>query len=167
MDRAPTDARLAVAGYPVRRLFELSQAEADRLFDALPDVPLATLDGCFRGRLLAVSGFGWLPRFLRRPFYALLATPLNPWRGKSLRAGRGANLWFVCTERFPFARYRVATDPASGHEYLNYEVAENWSMLQRIRGEARQLDARTVLARMNYRLGDRLYRVLYFTLAKD
>lgn len=159
MTPATADARTLA-----NKLCDLSRAEADRLFDTLPAVRMSALDGRFRGRLLAVSGFGWLPRFLRGPFYALLATPINPWRGKAFHRGSGANVWFTMSERFPFARYRVATDPSTGVEFLDYDIDENRGPLKRIRGEARQLDEQTVFARMNYRIGGKIHRVLYFTL---
>ncbi|MEZ5506301.1 MAG: hypothetical protein R3F38_10115 [Gammaproteobacteria bacterium] len=63
-----------------------------------------------------------------------------------------------------FAHYVVDSDPHTGTEFLNYNIAQNWQPLRGIRGEARQLDANTVLARMNYQTAQRSVRVLYFTL---
>lgn len=145
-------------------LFRLSQAELDQLFDTLAPAAISELNGSFRGRLMGVSGLGLLPRVVRAWVYALLQTPLNPWRGKCFANGEGSNLWLSAKGQLRFAHYVVARDAASGQEYLNYDIASNWKPVRGIRGEARWLNDSVVLARMNYRTADKTVRVLYFTL---
>lgn len=145
-------------------LFRLSQAELDQLFDTLAPVAITELNGSFRGHLMGVSGLDLLPRVLRSWLYALLQTPLNPWRGKCFANGEGSNLWLSVKGQVRFAHYVIARDAASGQEFLNYDVAANWNPLRGIRGEARWLNDSVVLARMNYRTANKTVRVLYFTL---
>lgn len=145
-------------------LFRLTQAELDQLFDTLEPVKISALNGAFRGRLMGVSGLNLLPRSLRVALYTVLQSPLNPWRGKYFANGAGSNLWLVLNGQVRFAHYVVDSDPQTGTEFLNYNIAQNWQPLRGIRGEARQLDANTVLARMNYQTAQRSVRVLYFTL---
>lgn len=150
--------------HPDPMLFRMSQSELDQLFETLPAVALRTLSGAFRGRLLGISGINLLPRSLRAALYQLLQTPLNPWRGKYFMNGCGSNLWLSLRGQLRFAHYRVELNPASGIESLNYDIEDNWRVLRGIRGEARQLNDRVVLARMNYQARARCVRVLYFTL---
>ena len=148
-------------------LSRLHQCELDQLFDTLPAVRLGALNGTFRGRLLGISGINALPRPLRGLVYLVLQTPLNPWRGKTFAAGAGSNVWLSLKGPLRFAHYKVESDAETGIDYLNYDIATNWKPLRGIRGEARQLNDQRVLARMNYQMGDRTLRVLYFTLETD
>lgn len=148
-------------------LSRLHQRELDQLFNTLPPVRLGSLNGTFRGRLLGISGINALPRFLRGLVYLVLQTPLNPWRGKTFAEGAGSNVWLNLKGQLRFAHYKVESDGETGIDFLNYDIESNWKPLRGIRGEARQLNDQLVLARMNYQLGDKTVRVLYFTLETD
>ncbi|TJY63112.1 hypothetical protein E4T66_05215 [Sinimarinibacterium sp. CAU 1509] len=148
-------------------LYTQRQHELDTLFSSLP-TPARSLEGCWRGRLMAIRGFGWLPRVFARMLYALLGTPLNPWSGKSFANGTGANRWFG-VRGAAFGRFRVVEQAMSPVDqqpvvWLDYDVPENPRLLRHIRGEARQLGNGLILARMNWKTQRGLYRVLYFTL---
>lgn len=145
------------------------QAELDALFTLLPAPDAGSVDGTWRGTLMAISGLGWLPRGVAAGLYRLLALPINPWRGKGFDHGTGANRWF----RLPgaaFGDYRVsiATSPVDGNPvaWLDYNVPENIAPLRGIRGEARVLGDNLLLCRMNWQGKAGLHRVLYFTLVR-
>lgn len=145
------------------------QAELDALFTLLPAPEAGSVDGVWRGTLLAITGLGWLPRGLAAGLYRVLALPVNPWRGKGFGHGAGANRWF----RLPgtaFGDYRVssASSPVDGKPvaWLDYNVPENIAPLRSIRGEARVLGDNLLLCRMNWQGKSRLHRVLYFTLVR-
>lgn len=154
----------ASAGNQRALLFRLKQAELDSLYETLEPVRISTLNGAFRGRVMGMSGIDRLPRPLRVMLYHIFQSPLNPWRGKYFASGAGSNLWLALNGQVRFAHYVVDSDPHTGIEFLNYNIAQNWQPLRGIRGEARQLDASTVLARMHYQTAQRSVRVLYFTL---
>ena len=150
--------------YKHRKLFKYSQHELDNLFETLSPINFSELDGVYQGRLFAIIGLGFLPRFLRTAFYSLLQTIINPWKGKSFKNNQGANVWLTHSGQYRFAAYKVANNEDGSEAYLNYDLDENWKILRPIRGEARQLNNNTVLARMNYTSKTKTHRVLYFTL---
>lgn len=150
-------------------LLRMRQQELDALFELLPVPAPGSSDGVWRGTLMAITGLGWLPRSIAAGLYRVLALPLNPWRGKSLDAGRGANRWF----RLPgagFGAYRVSStkSPVDGKPvlWLDYDVPENLAALRPVRGEARLLGDGLLLCRMNWQGSADLHRVLYFTLVR-
>ncbi|MDD3764268.1 MAG: hypothetical protein PHP86_13350 [Nevskiales bacterium] len=152
---------------PPADLLGQRQAELDELFATLAPVSAAQADGYWRGTLMAILGFGWLPRPLARLWYRLLRTPLNPWRGKSFAQGGGANRWFgVRGPAFGRFKLRETHSPIDGQPvlWLDYDIPENPRFLRPIRGEARMLGNGLVLARMNWQTRRGLHRVLYFTL---
>ena len=63
------------------QLSDWRDQELVELFATLPAG--AAPSGHLRGQLFAVRGLNALPRSLCRGLYALLSTPINPWRGKS------------------------------------------------------------------------------------
>lgn len=148
-------------------LLRYRQNELDALFELLPAPEAAA--GVWRGTLMAITGFGWLPRPVAAVLYRILALPIDPWRGKSFDNGRGANRWF----RLPgaaFGEYRVSIGASAVDGkpavQLDYDVPENFALLRGIRGEARVLGDDLLLCRMNWQGKAGLSRVLYFTLAR-
>jgi len=162
-------ARPAFTPVSPAELLRQSQAELDALFALLPAPDAAGVGGCWRGTLMAIRGLGWLPRGLAAGTYRLLATPLNPWRGKDFSGQAGANRWFGLPG-LAFAGYRVRSmrSPVDGLPvvWLDYDLADNPAPLRGIRGEARQLGDNLLLCRMHWQGRAGLHRVLYFTLAR-
>lgn len=143
-------------------LLAMSQQELDELFAQLEPAPFNGIEGVFRGKLLGIKGMGLFPRSVRVLVYIVLHSALNPWRGKSFFNGRGSNLWFTTRNRFRFAHYVIDQNSTGGE--LNYNIKENLKPLRGIRGQARQFSQDILLARMNYQVGGRSHRILYFTL---
>lgn len=150
-------------------LLRQSQQELDALFTLLPAPETGSVEGCWRGTLMAIRGLGWLPRRVAAGTYRLLSTPLNPWRGKSFDGPTGANRWFTLPG-VAFGNYRVQAthSPVDGLPvvWLDYDLADNLAPLRGIRGEARQLGDNLLLCRMNWQGRSGLHRVLYFTLVR-
>lgn len=142
-------------------------AELDTRFAELPPATLAELQGHKRGRVLAVSGLDWVPGVARSALFALV-NELPLWRGQHFEGEFGSNAWLLPGPGLPFARYLVREAPAvdgSGPTIrLDYDVRANPRPLRRIVGELRQLDEGLFLARTQYLWGERVIKVLYFTL---
>lgn len=151
--------------YNHSRLYKYSQGELDELFEKLPTANLESLEGNYFGRLFAVIGLGFLPRWVRICLYNLLPW-LNPWRGKFFNDNKGANVWLRLPSQLHFGFYTVVPEQNGQEAFLNYDIDRNPSSLRPVRGEARQLDDSLVLARMNYETRNKSWRVLYFTLEK-
>lgn len=148
-------------------LFDMRQGELEELFSSLPSQPLP--EQALSGRLFAVSGLGWLPRPGKRGLYNLLASPLNPWKGKRFSGPHGANLWFGL-DGAAFGRYRVEerlSDDGNPCVQFNYNVEENPKVLRAIRGEARHLQPGLWLCRMLWSHGQQKSVLLWFTLSTD
>lgn len=138
--------------------------ELQELFATLAPAP--DISGVWSGRLFAVRGLGWLPRPLTRGIYALLATPLNPWRGKSFANGTGSNQWFRLNGP-AFGHYLIErqTGPDGNPSlWLNYDVANNPGLLRSVRGEARLLQENVLLCRMLWQSKQGLTTLLWFSL---
>lgn len=150
-----------------RPLLLQRQHELDELFSLLPAPAPEAVRGAWKGRLMALRGLDRLPRPLGALLYGALALPLNPWQGKYLDPAGGSNRW-LHPRGLDFGRFRVsaATSPVDGLPvlWLDYDLPGNPAPLRHIRGEARQLDAGRLLARMNWQGRNGLTRVLYFTL---
>lgn len=147
------------------QLYGWRDAELAELFATLDDGVAPS--GHLEGRLMAITGLGWLPRWLSRLLYSLLGLPINPWRGKSFADSAGANRWFHV--RGPgYGRYRIERQAGPDGQpsiWLNYNLPENLAPLRPIRGEARQIQPGLWLCRMLW-AGKRGHAtVLWFTLA--
>ena len=156
-----------IQGFPETQrlcLFQYSQTELDNLFESLPQAEASQFNGAYRGKLFAILGFNWLPRLFRKAFYRLLATVINPWRGKYFSDNRGANYWFHNTRGAHFGFYQIEADDQGIVTQLNYDVPLNAQWLKGVRGEVRSLKPGVFLARMNYQTKAKTIRVLYFTL---
>lgn len=149
-------------------LLDHSQAELDNLFETLPALKEGELNGVYRGRLFAIIGLGFLPRFLRRGLYKVLQTFINPWKGKRFDLESGANIWFFKKGFLPYGYYNINLQDSDVDQkpvtHLSYDVEQNLALLRDVRGETRKLSEGVYLARMNYQTRKNLVRVLYFTL---
>lgn len=150
-----------------RVLMRMRQSELDELFAQLPSPSPDDLDGAWQGRLMAITGLGFLPRALATGLWHVLGWPVNPWRGKAFHQGLGANQWFGAPG-LSFGRYAVQAGVAQPDRqpclHLNYNLPDNPFWLRPIRGEARQCGRGRLLCRMNWQSRRGLHRVLYFTL---
>jgi len=150
-----------------RSLARMTMVELDSLFGELDPAGLDELQGRKRGRVLALSGLDWIPSTARSAVFGLLHE-LPIWRGKSFDGEFGANAWLFANQRLQFARFLVREAPALDGEgsvvRLDYDVAANPAPLRRILGELRHLAPGLFLARMQILWGDRVVKVLYFTL---
>jgi len=117
--------------------------------------------------VMAVSGFDWVPGIARSTVLRFV-NELPIWRGKSFEGEFGANAWLLGNGRLQFARYLVREAPALDGRgpviQLDYDVAANPRPLRRIVGELRHLGPGLFLARMQVLWGDRVVKIMYFTL---
>ena len=150
-------------------LLRYRQSELAALFVKLPAPDRLAIDGVWRGRLMAFSGLGWLPRWLCGALYRLLALPINPWRGKGFNKGEGLNRWFG----FPgigFGAYKLSaiTSPVDGQPalLLDYARQDNPALFRHIRGEGRLLGDGSLLGRVFWQGKSQLYLIAYFTLTR-
>lgn len=145
------------------------QDELDQLFAHLPPPSREQSGGTWKGSLMAVRGLGWLPRPLGQQVYRLLALPINPWQGKRLDGTSGDNRW-LHPDGLAFGHFRMAhgCSPVDGQPalLLDYDVAQNPTILRRIRGEARLFAKDLLLARMNWQTRTGQICLLYFTLSR-
>jgi hypothetical protein len=150
-----------------RSLARMTMRELDELFAELDVASHGELQGRKRGRVLAVSGLDWIPGVARSALFGLV-NQLPIWRGKSFEGEFGANVWLLPGHRLQFARFLVreapALDGAGTVLRLDYDVNANPTPLRRILGELRHLGPGLFLARTQYLWGDRVVKVLYFTL---
>ena len=148
-------------------LTRLTIRELDELFGDLDSASLGQLQGHKRGRVIAVSGFDWVPGVARSTVLRFV-NELPIWRGKNFEGEFGTNAWLLGSARLQFARYLVREAPALDGQgpviRLDYDVAANPRPLRKIVGELRQLGPGLFLARMQYLWGDRVVKILYFTL---
>jgi hypothetical protein len=148
-------------------LTRLTIRELDELFADLDSASLGELQGYKRGRVMAVSGFDWVPGIARSSVLRFV-NELPIWRGENFDGEFGANVWLLGGGRLQFARYLVREAPALDGRgpviRLDYDVAANPRPLRRIVGELRHLGPGLFLARMQYLWGDRVVKILYFTL---
>lgn len=150
-------------------LLSYRQAELAELFATLPAPASNQAEGYWRGTLMAFSGLGWLPRWLGAGLYSLMASPINPWRGKSFHNGEGANRLFgIPGVGFAFYTMSAIDSPLDNKPALrlNYDRPDNLAPLRRIRGEGRVLSDGVMLCRMLWQTQSRLHTVLYFTLVR-
>jgi hypothetical protein len=142
-------------------------SELAALFATLPPGPSPS--GHVRGRLLAITGLQRLPRALNRGLYAVLASVVNPWRGKSFNGSRGSNHWFWL--RGPaLGHYHISQQPGSdggASWWLTYDTPDNPALLRPIRGEARQLQPGRWLCRMLWQGRGQPVTLLWFTLEEQ
>ncbi|PRQ09553.1 hypothetical protein [Enhygromyxa salina] len=143
-------------------------AALDELFAELEPASLAQLQGHKRGRVLAVTGFDWVPGVARSALLGFI-NQLPIWRGEVFEGEFGTNAWLLPGHRLEFARYLVREAPAldgSGPVIrLDYDVAANPKPLRRIVGELRILAPGLFLVRMQLMWGTRVVRASYFTLS--
>ncbi len=148
-------------------LTRLSMRELDQLFAELDPATLGELQGQKRGRVLAVSGFDWVPGVARSAVLRFV-NELPIWRGKTFEGEFGANAWLLGGGRLQFARYLVREAPALDGQgtviRLDYDVAANPRPLRRIVGELRHLGPGLFLARMQYMWGEKVVKIMYFSL---
>jgi hypothetical protein len=148
-------------------LARMSMAELDGLFGELAPANLAELQGRKRGRVLALTGFDWVPPAVRSAVLGLI-NELPVWQGKSFEGEFGANAWLLPGHHLQFARFLVREAPAvDGHGSvirLDYDVAANPAPLRKILGELRHLGPGLFLARMQILWGERVVKVMYFSL---
>lgn len=148
-----------------------SRVELDAVFARLPvpDAGASDLRGALRGRLLAGPASDALSPGLRAAAHALLASPLNPWRGKSFARSDGANRWGLggvgqlSCARFGISR-AAGLDGCGPVLRLSYDVPENPRALRSIVGELRRLGPGRFLGRMHWITRRGPIRLLYFTL---
>lgn len=145
----------------------MSMAELDALFAELDVASRGELQGRKRGRVLAVSGLDWIPGVARSALFGFL-NELPIWQGKSFEGEFGANAWLLPGHQLQFARFLVREAPAVDGRgmvlRLDYDVTANPAPLRKILGELRHLAPGLFLARMQFMWGDRVVKVLYFTL---
>lgn len=148
-------------------LTRLTIRELDEMFAELDPAALGELQGHKRGRVMAVSGFDWVPGIARSTVLRFV-NELPIWRGKNFEGEFGTNVWLLGGGQLQFARYLVREAPALDGRgpviRLDYDVAANPRPLRRIVGELRHLGPGLFLARMQYLWGDRVVKILYFTL---
>jgi hypothetical protein len=148
-------------------LTRLTIRELDELFADLDLASLGELQGHKRGRVMAMSGFDWVPGIARSTVLRFV-NQLPIWRGKNFEGEFGTNAWLLGGGRLQFARYLVREAPALDGRgmviRLDYDVAANPRPLRRIVGELRHLGPGLFLARMQYLWGERVVKILYFTL---
>lgn len=140
------------------------QDELDALFATLPAARQGELQGRYQGTLLGIRGLGGLPAGLKALLYRLLATGLNPWRGKCFDNSTGANLWGLGPLRGAWGQYRLEDLTDHAVLGLDYNVDSNPALLRPILGEVRHFQAGLYLARMRYRTRRGTRTLLYFTL---
>ncbi len=153
------------------RLTRLTIGELDQVFGDLDPATLGELQGHKRGRVMAVSGFDWVPGIARSAALRVV-NQLPIWRGQTFEGEFGTNtwLWLFGRNRLDFARYLVREAPALDGRgpviQLDYDVAANPRPLRRILGELRHLGPGLFLARIQVCLpgSDRVVKILYFTL---
>lgn len=145
----------------------MSMAELDHLFADLDVASRGELQGRKRGRVLAVSGLDWIPGVARSALFGFI-NELPIWRGKTFDGEFGANTWLLPGHRLQFARFLVREAPALDGRgtvlRLDYDVTANPAPLRKIIGELRHLAPGLFLARVQYLWGDRVIKILYFTL---
>ncbi len=145
----------------------MSMAELDGMFGDLDVASVGELQGHKRGRVLAVSGLDWIPDVARSTLFGLL-NELPIWRGNTFDGEFGANAWVLSGHQLQFARFLVREAPALDGQgsviRLDYDVAANPDVLRRFLGELRHLGPGLFLARMQVLWGDRVVKVLYFSL---
>jgi len=96
---------------PETDLARLRQSELAELLAGLPAATPKALSGhTWRGRALAPLGLEKAPRPLLGGLCALLATPLNPWRGKRFDGATGVNAWLGGA--FTLGAYRLEERPS-------------------------------------------------------
>lgn len=137
------------------------------LFATLQSAP--ALMGNWYGRLFSITGFDRLPRPIAAALYTLLATPLNPWRGKSFNGTQGSNQW-LRVKGLSFGSYQLSEQPGPDGKmslWLNYDCESNPRLLRSIRGEARHLQDGQLLCRMLWHTKDQYSTLLWFTLSGD
>lgn len=154
-------------GLNARHMFSCKQAELDELFSTLSCPEDEAPQEVMRGYLFGISGINALPRPVHSFVYRLLASFINPWKGKSFHEAEGANLWLSARGSVSFAHYHVSR--ASGDDgkpllFLDYRHPRTPGLLTPIRGEARLLSAGVWLARMRWQTRRGLPTLLYFTL---
>lgn len=148
-------------------LTRLTIRELDTVFADLEGATLGELQGRKRGRVMAVSGFDWVPGIARSTVLRFV-NELPIWRGNQFEGEFGTNVWLLGGGHLQFARYLVREAPALDGQgrviRLDYDVAANPRALRRIVGELRHLGPGLFLARLQYMWGDRVVKILYFTL---
>ena len=150
-------------------LLRYRQPELEKIYAQLPAPERGSADGVWRGRLMAFTGFGWLPRWLAAALYRLLALPINPWRGKGFDGDQGANRWFgMPGVGYAFYNLKFINSPVDGRPAvcLDYDRKDNLGLLRHIRGEGRVLGDGEMLCRMFWKTRSGLHLVLYFTLTR-
>lgn len=157
----------AIHAVDARSLARKSMVELDALFSELDVASIGELQGHKRGRMLAVSGFDWVPGVARGAVLGFV-NELPIWRGKSFDGEFGANAWLLPGHQLQFARFLVreasSLDGAGTVIQLDYDVAANFAPLRKIVGELRHLAPGVFLARMQFLWGERVVKVLYFSL---
>lgn len=162
-------------GDTARHLFRYRQQELDELFASLGNINSSNNSGdlpqgVFRGRLFGIRGISALPRPLFRLLYRVLASFINPWKGKSFSGNEGANIWLSASGAVSFGHYHVAQGEGEDGQpllTLNYQHPRNPALLRPIRGEARPLGNGVWLARMRWQGRHGLSTLLYFTLENN
>ena len=112
-------------------LMRYRQAELQELYAQLPAPERGSADGVWRGKLMAFSGLGWLPRWLAAALYRLLALPINPWRGKGFDGDEGANRWFgMPGVGYAFYNLKFIDSPLDGRPAvcLDYDRKDNLAL---------------------------------------
>lgn len=155
---------------PETDLARLRQSELAELLAGLPAATPDALSGhTWRGRALAPLGLEKAPRPLLGSLCGLLATPINPWRGKRFDGVTGVNAWLGGAFTLGAYRLEERPSPVDGRPvlWLDYDLPANPALLRAIRGEARVLADGVFLCRMNWRTATGFATVLYFTLRRD
>ncbi|EDM74307.1 hypothetical protein PPSIR1_32235 [Plesiocystis pacifica SIR-1] len=149
-------------------LARMSLAQIDAVFESLEPVPLGQLQGDLRGKVVGAPGVDWLPSPVRAALLRVV-NELPVWRGKSFEGEFGSDAWLLPDHSLRFARYLVREDVASlaGEgpvTRLEYDVAANPRAVRLVVGEIRELGDGVLLARTQLRLGERVIKLVYFTL---
>ncbi len=145
-----------------------SREELDRIFASLKAPKVSSLNGAYKGTLLAVEGLRLLPLPVRFAMHWVLNVPFSPWKGKFFEKNRGGNMVLATDGSKQVGFFRVSRCAALDHSGavigLDYDVPENPVVMWAIKGELRALSEDRYLARMLYRTDSRVITVLYFTL---
>ena len=115
--------------------------DIEKAFDHARLIDIDSLEGCYRGQALSLPGLRYLPAGVYRAMMRIVNSPLINfvWKGKYFHLQQGANLWFLCSTRWVFARYQYYYH--NNDILLNYHVTENPGFLHQLSARLRQLDS--------------------------
>lgn len=133
----------------LEELVAMERRQLDRLFAEGETPEPSDVEGDASGALLAGRGLFELSSVRK-----LLNTAINPWRGKSFRGSKGANLVGyspLSTELFEFEAEVGDSVTGEGDALvLDYDQPANPSIAHRVRDEVRRVDDDLYLVSTNF-----------------